>query len=145
MENKIITNRLSLSPLSIDDVDFIFELVNTPEWKRFIGDRNVNSKEAAVAFVQRIISNPNVNYWVVKKNDENLSLGIVSLVKRDYLEFFDVGFAFLQVHAKQGFAHESTLAFLHHLAKEKFSSTILATTVKENYKSIALLQKLGFQ
>jgi RimJ/RimL family protein N-acetyltransferase len=140
----LTSERLTLRPLSLTDADFIFELVNTPDWIKFIGDRNVTSKEKAGTFVQRVMDNPNVNYWVVSMKDNGAPLGIVSLVKRDYLEYHDVGFAFLPNHTKQGYAYEASLAFLKGLARQNSFPKILATTIKENSKSIALLKKLGF-
>jgi len=145
MQNAIRSKRLTLTQLSPGDEDFIYELVNTPEWIRFIGDRNVKTTKDAQAFVRRIIDNPNVNYWVVRKQAPLIPIGIVSFVKRDYLDFFDVGFAFLPSYAKQGFAYEATATFLQNVARENSTPKILATTIKENSNSIALLKKLGFQ
>lgn len=141
----LTSERLSLNLLQLFDSDFIFELVNTPDWIRFIGDRNVTSKAKAVAFVHSVINNANVNYWVVRLKKDNVPVGIVSLVKRDYLDSHDVGFAFLPEHTKKGFAYEAARTLLSHLAKENLYPTILATTNKENSSSIALLKKLGFQ
>lgn len=135
---------MSLELLQPADADFIFELVNTPEWIKFIGDRNVTSKEKAETFVQSVIKNVSVNYWVVRLKQRNVPVGIVSLVKRDYLDSHDVGFAFLPEHTGQGFAYEASRSLLRHLAEENLSPKILATTVKTNSNSIALLEKLGF-
>ena len=82
---------------------------------------------------------------MVRIQHQSVPIGIVSFVKRDYLEFFDVGFAFLPSHTKQGFAYEATAAFLQNLLGENSTPIILATTIKENANSIALLKKLGFQ
>lgn len=144
MEASLTSVRLSLNLLQLEDAAFIFELVNTPAWIRFIGDRNVSSKTKAEAFVQSVIDNPNVDYWVVRSAPNSAPVGIVSLVKRDYLDFHDVGFAFLPEHTKKGFAYEASCILLRQLAKEDLSPTILATTVKDNSSSIALLEKLGF-
>ena len=35
------TNRLLLRPTSITDAEFIYELLNTPKWIQYIGDRNI--------------------------------------------------------------------------------------------------------
>ena len=145
MQVTLTSDRLTLQLLQPTDAEFIFELVNTPDWIRFIGDRNVSSKEKAVTFIHSVINNVNVDYWVVRLKDENVAVGIVSLVKRDYLDFHDVGFAFLPQHTKKGFAYEASLILLHYLAQEKLSPTILATTIKDNASSIALLEKLGFR
>ncbi|GHM99272.1 hypothetical protein WSM22_07620 [Cytophagales bacterium WSM2-2] len=145
MNSEISSERLLLNKVSLSDVDFIFELVNTPGWIRFIGDRNVKSNEDARILVERVIHNPNVDYWVVKAKNQRNSLGIISFVKRDYLEFFDLGFAFLPNHTRQGYAREAAVAFLRHSIKDYPYPNILATTVKDNIDSIALLKKLGFR
>src|SRR6267142_5225976 len=101
MQTQLVSERLFLTEVSFDDAEFIFELVNTPDWIRFIGDRNVKSKADASVLIERITDNPNVNYWVVKTKDQLTAVGIISFVKRDYLDFHDLGFAFLPHHAKQ--------------------------------------------
>ena len=138
------TNRLILNKLTVHDAAFIFELVNTPGWIKFIGDRNVKTTEDAFNYIQKIISNAGINYWVVKLEDKQIAVGIITFIKRDYLEYHDIGFAFLPAYAKQGYAFEAALAVLTNLVKDKEHSTILATTIKENEASIQLLKKLGF-
>ena len=49
------TDRLFLKPTDIEDADFIFELMNTPKWMQFIGDRKVKSKEAGQAYIKNKI------------------------------------------------------------------------------------------
>ena len=145
MQISLASDRLTLSLLQPTDADFIYELVNTPEWIKFIGDRNVTSKAKAEAFVQSVMDNVNVNYWVARLKDGNAPVGIVSLVKRDYLDSHDVGFAFLPEHTRKGFAYEASRMLLRHLADENLFHRILATTIKNNSNSIALLEKLGFR
>jgi RimJ/RimL family protein N-acetyltransferase len=145
MQGPLTSKRLSLTKLSLDDADFIFELVNTAGWLKFIGDRNVKTPDEARLFVLKVMNNPHVDYWVVRTLSSQTLIGIVSFVKREYLDFYDVGFAFLPQHSKQGFALEATTTFLQHLAKESSDPKILATTINGNSNSIALLIKLGFQ
>ena len=90
----LTTDRLLIEPLSINDNSFIFELVNTEGWLKFIGDRNVHSKQEAIANIQRIKNTPNLIYWVVRLKDNHVPIGIISFLKRSYLEHFDIGFAF---------------------------------------------------
>ncbi len=145
MQTIITSNRLLLAKLSPEDVDFIYELVNSPGWLKFIGDRNVKTKEDARLLIQKIISNPNINYWIVRVREQLRPIGIVSFIKRDYLDHHDIGFAFLPQHSGQGYAQEAATSLLQNLAKENLYSKIVATTVKDNASSIALLKKLGFQ
>jgi len=138
------TERLFLRSLTNDDARFIFELVNTQGWIKFIGDRNVKTLEDAGQYIQRIISNPAVDYLVVTLQDEQTAIGVISFIKRDYLDHHDIGFAFLPAYAGQGYAFEAADAVLTDLMKLQEHATILATTLEDNHSSIRLLKKLGF-
>lgn len=143
MESRYITERLVLDELCLNDTEFINELVNTQEWIKFIGDRNIKTEEDAINYIQKIMDNPNINYWVVKLKSENISIGIITFIKRDYLDHHDIGFAFLPKYAKNGYAYEASITVLNDAVNNKNHSKILATTVKENINSIKLLEKLG--
>ncbi len=143
MQETYKTERLFLNKLSSQDVDLIFELLNTAGWKKFIGDRNINSPEDAVNYIQKINSAPGITYWAVTLQEQQIPLGLVTLIKRDYLEHNDIGFAFLPQHAKQGYAFEAASAVLHELLHSGEHATILATTLTNNVSSIQLLTKLG--
>ncbi|MFP3595583.1 GNAT family N-acetyltransferase [Chryseobacterium sp. SIMBA_029] len=144
MEIQYKTERLLLNELSLNDTEFINELVNTHEWVQFIGDRNIRTEEDAKNYVQRIIDSPNINYWVVKLKNDNLRIGIITFIKRDYLEHHDIGFAFLPKYAKNGYAFEATVTVLNDAINNNHEQ-ILATTVTENINSIKLLEKLGLR
>lgn len=145
MQNNYRTQRLLLTELTLGDAEFILELVNTPEWIQYIGNRNINSQEDATAYIQKIIDDPATNYWIVKIQDQRIPIGIITFIKREYLQHHDIGFAFLSQHTKQGYAYEATTAVLSAVLKDPAHAQILATTVKENTNSIQLLKKLGFR
>jgi len=140
MQDNHVTSRLSLKGLTLNDAEFIKDLVNTPGWLKFIGERNVKSNEDAVNYIQKILDNPNARYWVVRLIDTSEAIGVVTLIKRDYLEHHDIGFAFLPQHTGKGYAYEATNTILSALEQK----TMLAITIKENTNSISLLEKLGF-
>ena len=142
LPNFITTNRLELKSLDKKDSLFILELLNTEGWLNFIGDRNVNSEEEAIPYIQKIIDNQYVQYWVVQL--EKNSIGVISLIKRDHLEYFDIGFAFLPRFEGKGYAFESTIAVLNLIPKYLDSKHFLAITDSNNVKSIRLIEKLGF-
>lgn len=139
------TERLLLNKLSIADMEFIRELVNTQEWIAFIGDRSIHTIEDAKKYVQKIIDNPNITYWVVKLKNEALSIGIITFIKRDYLASHDIGFAFLPEYAKKGYAFEAAASVLNDAIISDKHRQILATTMRENTNSINLLNKLGLR
>ncbi len=143
MQNKIITERLSLNLLTLDDRDFVKRLVNTPGWIKFIGDRNVHTDDDAVAYINKIRNTQNLYYWVVRIKNENTSIGIISFLKRDYLENFDIGFAFLPEYNGNGYAYEAAKKVLSIVSKNPQYAVVLATTIPQNINSIKLLTKLG--
>ncbi|MFM6924290.1 MAG: GNAT family N-acetyltransferase [Ferruginibacter sp.] len=138
------TARLFLRPMNADDAAFIYELVNTPGWIKFIGDRNVKNTEDAGNYILKITSNPGIAYRVVTLLDTKTAIGIVTFIKRDYLDHPDIGFAFLPAYSKQGYAFEASKEILQDLLKMDEHRTILATTIPENSSSVHLLKKLGF-
>ena|SRR5437868_5927319 len=145
MPPELSSERLTLQPLSVDDHQFIMELVNTKGWIEFIGDRNIHSKEDAVAYIERILSNADITYWVVRTKEDNALAGVITFIKREYLPHRDIGFAFLPEHAGKGYAYEATNVVLQHVAKDRSDDTVLATTLPHNFSSIKLLEKLGLR
>jgi len=141
----LTTDRLSLQPLALTDSDFIQTLVNTEGWLKFIGNRNVNSGEEARAYVQKILQSKSVSYWIVSLKSNQVPIGIVTFIKRDYLEHPDIGFAFLPDFSKNGYAFEAANAALNALLAEQKLTHVLATTIRENVSSIKLLKKMGFE
>lgn len=144
MQKTYTSKRLKLERLNLNDAAFIFELLNTEGWIKFIGDRNIRSIEDSEKYIEKTIRNPDIIYWVVKKIDEKDSMGIISFVKRENLELRDIGFAFLPIFSKRGYAFEAAETVLKDLLRDPDSQVILATTKAENINSIKLIEKLGF-
>lgn len=137
------TGRLLLENICLNDSEFIFKLVNTEDWLKFIGNRNIDSGDEAKAYIKKIIDNPNVQYWIVKLKCNRKAMGVITFMKRDYLEFPDIGFAFLPDFSKMGYAYEATKAVLAYVIQANDIPHILATTLADNIPSIKLLEKLG--
>lgn len=145
LDSVIQSARLQMTPIALDDHAFIQVLTNTPEWIRFIGDRNIRNSDDARAYIQKIQDSSNLHFWVVRPLGEDLSMGVVSFIKRDYLEHYDIGFAFLMDYTKKGYAQEAARAVLQTLVKNGSYEQILATTIPDNVASIQLLEKLGLR
>lgn len=141
------TDRLVLRKLSVDDAEFIFELVNEPSWLRFIGDKGVRTIEDARNY---ILQGPMASYerfgfglYLTELKDSGVPIGICGLVKRDALEFADIGFAFLPKFWGKGYAYESARAVLGFAKTNLGLNRILAITNPDNHSSIRLLEKVG--
>lgn len=146
-KHEIHTTRLVIAPLQIKDSEFILELLNSEGFIKFIGDRQVRTADEALTYVEKTINNPDINYWVVRTRTSGKmsgeAIGVVSFVKRDYLDFHDIGFAFLPRFYRQGYAYESMLGVLDTILDRYTSPEILANPNPENLASINLLKKLG--
>ncbi len=145
MPPQLSTPRLLLNLLTEQDHAFILSLLNSEGWLQFIGDRNVHSKEDAIAYSKKISATPDLFYWVVRTKENNVPIGIVSFLKRRYLEHFDLGFAFLPSFTGQGYAFEAAKEVMVAVTKEGRHSLLLAVTAPQNNSSIKLLNKLGFR
>ena len=88
---------------------------------------------------------PDLSYWVVRQITDQTPVGIISFLKRTYLEHFDIGFAFLPEYGGKGYAYEAAIHVLTSILNSKEHKTVLATTYPHNRKSTALLEKLGMQ
>jgi ribosomal-protein-alanine N-acetyltransferase len=143
MQDKFETERLLLTPITIGDAPFIYELLNTPLWIKYIGERNIKTIDDAEKYIQILLTTPSLTYWVVTQKETNTPLGLITLIKRDYLEHPDIGFAFLPQYFNKGYAFEASKEILNYVINVCGISTVVAITIPENISSIHLLEKLG--
>jgi len=141
------TERLYLRPTGPADAAFILELLNTPKWLQYVGDRNVHNEEQARDYIRERML-PQLerlgysNYTIVRKSD-GAKLGCCGIYDRQGLEGVDIGFGLLPQFEKQGFAYEASGEIMR-AAKEDFGiSKISGITAKDHYASQRLLEKLG--
>jgi [ribosomal protein S5]-alanine N-acetyltransferase len=144
------TERLILREIdSAVDAEFIFELLNSPKFLKFIGDRGVRSVEDARSFIENryraSYCEHGYGLYVVESKEGHFSIGMCGFVKRDTLPGPDLGFAFLPEFESKGYGYESAAAVMRY-GSEKFGFTqVLAITSQDNDVSVKLLEKLGFR
>lgn len=142
------TVRLIIQPTSTRDAEFILELLNSPKYIQFVGDKNLKNTEDAEKYINdRMITQLErlgySNYTVLRKSD-NMKIGCVGLYDREGVEGIDIGYSFLPEFEGKGYAFEAA-AELKRAAKEEFNlKDLYAITVQENRGSRKLLEKLGF-
>jgi RimJ/RimL family protein N-acetyltransferase len=150
MNSKYIfeTERLRLRKFTLDDTAFIIELLNSPGWLQFIGDRNVRTEVQAAAY---LLNGPIKSYGengfglaLVEKKDDATPMGMCGILKREQLENPDIGFAFLPRFNSQGYAFEVASATLSYAKANLSMPTVAAITLPQNARSIRLLERLGF-
>lgn len=143
----IETERLLLREYNLNDVPFIFKLMNSEGWLKNIGDRNIKTLEDAEAYLQKNYLSSYEKYgfgpYLVSLKEDGTPIGSSGLYKRDNLDFPDVGFAFLSEFANKGYAYESAQAVMNYAAEKLKLQAIVGITLPENSASIKLLKKLG--
>ncbi|PTX62362.1 RimJ/RimL family protein N-acetyltransferase [Kordia periserrulae] len=149
MKTILETERLRLREFSLEDAEFILALVNTPAWIQYIGDRNIKTPGVAEEYIQETLQKSyaknGFGLWLMERKEDEESIGMCGLVKRQSLEHVDIGFALLPEYGRQGYTLEAAKATLQY-SKEKLKlNTIVAITDPENIASIGLLHKLGMQ
>jgi len=142
------TERLIISKVTLDDAPFFLELMNTPHWLEFIGDRNLKTIEEVKKHLKGGILKSYEKsgfgfYKLLLKAENNKTIGISGLVKREQLDHVDIGFGFLPEYEGKGFGYESSLEIMD-LAQNQFKlDKVIAITDPINKNSIKLLKKLG--
>ncbi|PVW13181.1 GNAT family N-acetyltransferase [Marixanthomonas spongiae] len=143
------TDRLLLRPTSEEDANLIYQLLNTPKWLQYIGDRNIRSLEDAKAYIQNKMT-PQLkrlgygNYTVIRKEDQ-AKMGTCGIYDREGVKGVDIGFAFLPEFEKKGFAYEAAFKLMNVFFSEFGIHRIQAYTSKKNQASQKLLEKLGLK
>ncbi|XMO88141.1 GNAT family N-acetyltransferase [Algibacter sp. AS12] len=143
------TNRLLILKFTLKDAAFFLELVNSPNWIKYIGDRNIKTVKAAEERIQEghLKSYQSTGFGFYKlllKAENNKSIGTCGLIKRDTLDDVDIGFAMLPDYEGIGIGYEASKEVIK-LAKQQFKLKRLVAIVNpNNKKSIKLVEKLVF-
>ena len=146
----LATARLRLRELAdtADDAGFALALLNDPDFLRHIGDKGVRTPEEARGYLR---DGPLASYaahgyglWRVARADSDEAIGFCGLLKRDWLDSPDIGYAFMPAARGSGLAREAVEATLR-VGEERFGlRRVLAIVSRDNGASIRLLEKVGF-
>ena len=140
---------MNIAPLELSDAPFFLELVNDPDWIRFIGDRQVKTLEDAEDYLKNRIlpsySKFGFGFHKVCLKFGDLPIGISGIIHREELDHPDIGFAFLPSGRNKGYAFESTKAIYDFAVEHLGLKPILAIANQDNKNSHRLLNKLGLR
>jgi len=142
------TSRLTIRQFELTDVSFIVELLNDEQFIKNIADKQVRTANDAIEYLQK---GPMSTYkefgfglYMLELKECHTPIGMCGLLKRDNLEYADLGFALLPRYYRQGYAKEACFAVLNE-AREKYKlESISAVTALDNTGSNHLLKSLGF-
>jgi len=145
----IETERLNLRYLTPEDGEFILELLNEPDWIKYIGDRGIRTIESAKTYIEdgpmAMYKEHGIGLYAVELKSSATPIGVCGLIQRDFLKDVDLGFGFLAKYRGQGYAHEAAQATLSYGVEELEYRRIAGFTSLDNEKSANLLQKLGMK
>ncbi len=145
----IETKRLQLREYTLRDAPFIYELMNSEGWLKYIGDRKIHTVKDAEAYIEKsylpCYKDPGYGAFIVELKETGTPIGSCGLYKRKDLEHPDVGFAFLTEYTHKGYGFESAQAVMEYAKNTLNMTTILGFTVSYNTASIKLLEKLGLK
>jgi RimJ/RimL family protein N-acetyltransferase len=149
MKYILTTERLVLREFTEEDDLFIIELVNTEDWLKYIGDKNIKTRQQAKEY---LVKGPIKSYqengyglFLVELKDSKIPIGMCGIINRPTLENPDIGFAFLPQYVGQGFGYEIAQSTINYAQNELRINKVLAITIPENLASIKLLTKLGLK
>lgn len=143
------TERLLLSEATLSDAPFMFDLLNSPNWLAFIGDRNIRSLADAEKYIRNsLIKSYRENgfgLWKVELKSDKTPIGLCGLLKRKSLDSPDLGFAILPDYEGFGYISEVAKAIISHAKSVLKLDRILAITTPTNLGSQKVLLKTGFR
>ncbi|GAB3703801.1 GNAT family N-acetyltransferase [Spirosoma flavus] len=143
----ISTDRLIIRKLALEDASFIIELLNTPGWLQFIGDRGIRTLNDAQAYIQNsaLKNYEELGYgpYLIHHKADNQLIGMSGLFKRETLDYPDVGFALMPDYMANGYGYEAASAVIEYAKSALQLPRVYGITNPSNNQSIKLLKKLG--
>ncbi|MCV6577036.1 MAG: GNAT family N-acetyltransferase [Cohaesibacter sp.] len=143
------TDRLILRQIEESDADFLLALMNEPAYHAMIGDRGLRAPDDARLYCRDILRTSYQKhgfglYLVCLKDGDRTPVGFCGLLKRDWLEDVDIGYAIQSRYWRRGYAFEACQMVLSHAVDDLKLKNVMAITSIENEASMSLLLKLGF-
>nr|MBV6630577.1 GNAT family N-acetyltransferase [Oceanococcus sp. HetDA_MAG_MS8] len=142
------STRLRFRAPSLDDAEFVRELVMQPAWQRYISAHTLADKVAAQGYIeQRLLSHlqrEGMGLWVCEALATGQPLGLCGLLRRSGLPGPDLGFALLPEFWGQGFGRESAQQVLALGFASLGLASVWAICHPENRASQRVLADLGF-
>ena len=151
MSYPILSERLSIKPLVMADIDTFVAYRQDPDIARFQGWEITYSKNQAIDLIesQAGLLLPEKGGW--------LQLAIYKLVGQEHVgdlaikwveeedSTFELGFSIAKQHQGQGYAKEAASTLMTYLVSEAGARKFIATTDSRNNASIKVLSALGFK
>lgn len=147
MHKSFESSRLIIQPTTEVDAELVYQLMNTPKFIQFVGDRGIHSSAEAKNYIQTKIlpqldSLGYSSYSLVTKKGGS-KIGTCGLYNREGVDGIDIGFSLLPAYEGLGYAYEAASILLQAAFIDFDIKEIKAITAKDNTSSQRLLEKLG--
>lgn len=143
------TERLKLREMTERDGEFYLDMLNDPDFKRYIADRGVRDVEGALTNMRdRVFASYDAHgfgMWLVSRRDTGAPVGMAGLVKREFLADVDLGYALLPSGRGAGYATEVCRGIMQFAARAFGFRRLAAIVSPDNAASIRVLERLGFE
>lgn len=145
----LITERLTLRQLTLNDAQDIFALRSDPDINKYLGRKPSKSVEDAINFIHIITENTQKNesiYWVITLTDSNTFAGTICLFdfSDEHLKC-EIGYELSSKFQGKGIMQEAAKKVIEYAVQTKDIQTIEAFTHQNNQGSTKLLEKLKFK
>ena len=141
----LITVRLHLRPLVVDDAQAVFERwASDPTTTRFVSWKTYQQVDEARRFIERVTSkeqNPNETVWAICLGDDPTPSGTIGAIRRKTR--VEIGFLLRRSIWKQGYATEAAKAVIGASWSLRNICRVEAHCHPENKASARVLEKCG--
>lgn len=145
------TNRLFLSPPSMEYLDDLYRIQSNEEVMKYVGDGNVLSKEETEFYLQRHIQHYNdhgFSFGNIFEKESGLLVGFGGVMFLDYKSSnneIEVGLLFARNVFGKGYGREAARYFLRWGFKNQEVEQIVAVTMPGNKMVDHSLRRMGMQ
>lgn len=143
----LVSERLFLREFTGTDAAFLLELFSESAFLRYVGDKNVHTVDDAAAYIAQHYqpSYPHgFGMYLITDRTTGARLGVCGLIRRMWLDDFDLGYALLASQRGYGYALEAAGIIVDYARAVLRLPRIVAIIDPGNHDSIHLITKLGF-
>ena len=147
----LLTERLSIEPLTLSDLEPFVRYRQDPEVARYQSWEPSYSQNQALELIesQEGVSLPSPGNWLQLAIHDRTTAELFGDLAIHALEneanCFEIGFTISRENQNKGFAKEAASRLIEHLIAEVQAKSFIATPDARNKASIALLLSLGFR
>src|SRR5688572_21808133 len=144
----IVTSRLSLRPVSIDEVDALHAMWTDADVRRYLWDDVIIPRERAEEVVRSIITSferDGRGMWCIYEHAGHTPCGFCGFLPRESAEPAELIYGLLPAAWGRGYATESARAVIEYAFGTLNVAHIVAATDVPNGASIRVMERLGMR